>query len=76
MEIAIVLGAAGGLLGHIARYHAIVWPAVIRHLCLGVGGGIVFVEGATAPPLVLALVGGYGGAELVARLSKGRHLPK
>lgn len=76
MEIAVVLGAAGGLLGHIAQYRAIVWPDVIRHLCLGIGGGIVFVEGARAPHLLLGLVGGYGGAELVARLSKSRQLPK
>ena len=76
MEMAIVLGAVGGLLGHIARHHAIVWPDVIRHLCFGIGGGIVFVEGARAPHLFLGLVGGYGGAELLARLSKSRQLPK
>ena len=64
------------LLGHIAQYRAIVWPDVIRHLCLGIGGGIVFVEGARALHLLLGLVGGYGGAELVARLSKSRQLPK
>ncbi len=72
IDIAMAFGAGGGLVGHIARNHGIEPPSrlekpsppgldlgVIRDLMLGAGGGIVFVEGASSPPIVLALVGGF-----------------
>ena len=85
VDIAVAVGAAGGLVGHIVRNHGIETPArlekssppgldlgVIRDLMLGVGGGIVFVEGASSPPIVLALIGGFVAVLWATRRSHNR----
>ena len=82
LEIGIVAGAGGGFVGHIAQNHGIEPPqrlrqpsapgldlGVIRDVLLGLGGGIVLVEGAGSPPIVLGLVGGYLAVLWAARRS-------
>ena len=73
--IGIVYGALGGLLRHLVVQHGIVLPkkrkgrielGMFQGIILGSGAGLVVVAGDHISPIVLAVIGGFAGAGLLA----------
>ncbi len=79
-DIGVIFGAFGGLLRHIVFTRRLNFPrkvlntdrrwigqqlGVFREILVGAGAGVVLVEGSHVPAVVLAILGGFGGATLL-----------